>query len=84
MKVQITISDELMQRVDAYADEHGMTRSGFAAMAMRQVLSAYEVQEAIKEMALCMRQIADSNKVEPEQLEQLEDIERLLKYMALK
>ena len=81
MKVQMSINDDLLQKIDAYADANYMTRSGFVSMACAQYLAAQEVQLAIKEMAACMRRIADSNKIEPEQLQQLEDIERVLKFM---
>lgn len=77
MKVNITLDDDLMQRVDAYADENYMSRSGFISLACTQYLNSADVTKAIKEMALSMRKIADTGKVDHETMEQLEDFERL-------
>lgn len=82
MKVQITLDDALMERVDAYADENYMSRSGLLSLAVTQYLNAAEVSKAIKEMALCMRKIADNGTVDHETMEQLEDFERLSKILV--
>lgn len=84
MKVQITLDDALMERVDAYADENYMSRSGLLSLAVTQYLNAAEVTKAIKEMAVCMRKIADNGTVDHETLEQLEDFERLSKMLVVK
>lgn len=82
MKVQITLDDELMKRVDTYADENYMSRSGLLSLAVTQYLNAQEVTKAIKEMTLCMRKIADSGEVEEELMRQLEDLERIAKMLT--
>lgn len=79
MKVNFSIDDDLMRRVDAYADENYMSRSGFVTLACTQYLNQMEAFKAIKEMSFLMRKIADSGKVTPEIIEQLEDMERLAK-----
>ena len=79
MKVQITLDDALMQRVDAYADQNYMSRSGLLSLAVTQYLNAADVSLAVKEMALAMRKIADNGTVDHETMEQLEDFERLSK-----
>lgn len=84
MKVQITLDDELMKRVDAYADENYMSRSGLLSLAVTQYLNAAEVTKAIKEMAVCVRKIADNGTVDHETMEQLEDFERLSKMLVMK
>lgn len=84
MKVQITLDDALMERVDAYADENYMSRSGLLSLAVTQYLNAADVTKAIKEMALCMRKIADNGTVDRETMEQLEDFERLSKMLVVK
>lgn len=82
MKVGITLDDELMKRIDDYADENYMSRSGLISLACTQYLNTAEVTHAIKEMALCMRKIADSGKVDHETMEQLKDFERLSKILV--
>lgn len=84
MKVQITLDDALMERVDVYADENYMSRSGLLSLAVTQYLNAAEATKAIKEMAVCMRKIADNGTVDHETMEQLEDFERLSKMLVMK
>ena len=81
MKVQITLDDALMERVDAFADANYMSRSGLLSLAVTQYLNSAEAVAAIKEMGLCMRKIADSGKVDHETMEQLEDFERFSKIL---
>lgn len=82
MKVQITLDDALMERVDNFADENYMSRSGLLSLAVTQYLNAQDVTRAIKEMAVCMRKIADSGEVEDELMRQLEDLERIAKMLT--
>ena len=83
MKVQITLDDELMKRVDEYADENYMSRSGLLSLAVTQYLNAADVTKAVKDMAIAMRKIADTGKVDAETMEQLEDFERLSKMLVI-
>ena len=71
MKVNVTLDDELMQRVDNYADRNYMSRSGLISLAVTQYLNQQEVILAIKDVSLAIRKIAD--------IEQFEDFERLSK-----
>lgn len=84
MKVQISLDDALMARVDAYADANYMSRSGLISFAVTQYLNTAEVTKAITDMAVCMRKIADNGKVDHETMEQLEDFERLSKMLVMK
>lgn len=77
MKVGITLDDALMARVDAYADANYMSRSGLLSLAVTQYLNSVEMTKAITDIALCMRKIADSGKVDRDTMAQLEDFERL-------
>lgn len=82
MKVQITLDDELMNRVDEYADKNYMSRSGLISFATTQFLNAADVTKAVMDMAVCMRKIADTGKIDHETMEQLEDFERLSKMLV--
>lgn len=81
MKVQISLDDALMQRVDNYADENYMSRSGLVTVALVQYLNGVEATKAIKEMAVCMRKIAETGKIDHDTMEQLEDFERFSKML---
>lgn len=82
MKVQISIDDKLLERVDNWADKNYMSRSGLISYACNQFLNQAEVVLAVKDMALAMRKIADNGIVDGETLEELEDFERLCKMLT--
>lgn len=82
MKVNITLDDELMKRLDDYADRNYMSRSGLMSLAVTQYLNANEMILAVKDMALCMRKIADTGTIDHETMEQLEDFERFAKMLS--
>lgn len=84
MKVQISVDDELMKRVDTYADDNYMSRSTLFTIAVTQYINAQDVTNAIKDMAVAMKKIADTGKVDHETMEQLEDFERLSKMLTIK
>lgn len=77
MKVNVTLDDRLLERIDSYADENYMSRSGFISFACNQFLVQNDVVCAIKEMGFLMRKIADAGNVDEETMKQLEDIERV-------
>lgn len=81
MKVQISLDDDLMKRVDAYADANYMSRSGLVSLSVTKYLNEAEAFKAIKIMAVAMRKIADTGKVDKETMRQLEDFERLSKML---
>lgn len=80
-KVQISIDDELLTRLDKVADTNYMSRSGLISVACTQYINAQEVILAVNEMSLAMRKIADNNKVDNETMQQLEDFERISKML---
>lgn len=79
MKVNITLDDDLMARIDRYADDNYMSRSGLISLACTQFLNQYDIVNAWKDVAVAMRKIADTGKLDHETMEELEDFERLAK-----
>lgn len=84
MKVQISIDDDLMRQVDDFADENYMNRSWLFSIAVTQYINQNAAFKAIQDMALSMRKIADTGKVDAETIEQLEDLERFAKFLVNK
>lgn len=82
IKVGITLDEELMQRVDEYAEENYLNRSSLISIATTQYLNAADVTKAIREMTLVMRKIADTGMVDEDTKRQLEDFERLSKMLV--
>ena len=82
MKVNITLDDALMARIDGYAKENYMSRSGFVGLACAQYLNNADATRAITDMALAMRKIADTGIIDEETQRQLEDFERFARYLS--
>lgn len=82
MKVNVSLDDELMVRIDNYADNNYMSRSGFISLACTQYLNSMEVMSLIKEMAFNIRKIADTQKIDDETKKQLESFELMAKMLV--
>lgn len=81
-KVNISFDEELLQRIDDFADRNYMSRSGLISYAVTQYLNQSQVIDYIKDLSIAMRKIADTGKVDHETMEQLEDFERLSKFLV--
>lgn len=77
MKIQMSLNDDLVKRVDKFAKENYLSRSAVVSISLNQYLNANEMTTAIREMALSMRKIADTGEIDEETKKQLEDFERL-------
>lgn len=82
MKVGITLDEKLLKRIDDYADRNYMSRSGLLSLAATQFLNSADVSQAIKDMALAMRKIADTGCIDVETQRRLEDFERLAQFLT--
>ena len=81
VKVNITLDEELISRIDGYADYNYMSRSSLISLACTQFLNSVDVTRAIQDMAFAMRKIADSGEIDDEARRQLEDFERISKML---
>ncbi|NLB32785.1 MAG: hypothetical protein GX818_03335 [Tissierellia bacterium] len=82
MKVNITVDDALMERIDNYAKKNYLSRAGLMALACNDYINAREVMMLVKDMALAMRKIADTGNFDDETIKQLEDFERIAKFLV--
>lgn len=78
MKVTISIDDALMERIDNYADENFMSRSGFITFACNEYLKQQEAFKLVRQMSNTMKLIADKGGVDAEVLAQLEQYEQVM------
>ena len=83
-KVQISIDDELMKKVDAYVETNYMSRSGFFSSLANTHFQAMQVTDSLKDIALSIRKVADNNKIDKETKKKLDDFERLVKLLNFK
>lgn len=82
MRVNLSMNEELVEKLDKYAKENYMTRSALISFACSQFLASFELLELMRQATLCMRKIADSGKVDEKTMKELEDIEYLLKMFS--
>lgn len=78
MKVTISVNDELMERIDNYADENFMSRSGFITFACNEYLKQQEVFKLVRQMSYTMNLIAEKGEVDAEVLAQLEQYNQVM------
>lgn len=83
MKVNVTLDDALVERIDAHAKDFYMSRSGLVSIACAQYLNAYEGMRIMQDMALSFQKIADSGAVDDDTLAELEDLNRALKMLTV-
>lgn len=83
MKINITMNDELLERVDKYAKENYTTRSGLISLACVQYLNQQEATNAIQLMAAAMQRIAASGKIDEETQQLLDDFMRIAQMLKL-
>lgn len=83
-KVQISIDDELLKRIDTYADNNYMSRSGLFTIAVNQYLNMNEVTSAIVRLNLAFEKIAENGNIDDNTMKELEDWQRLANLLTSK
>lgn len=83
-KVNISIDDELLERVDKATKKLYTSRSGLVSMALSQFLLANEMTYAITDLSSAMRKIADTGAIDDDTYRQLEEFERFAELLNLK
>lgn len=73
-KINITLSDDLLAKVDAYADEHYMTRSGFFSMVATDKIQSNDLIKAVNQMSVCIQQIAQNGSLDDKSQKELNDL----------
>lgn len=81
-KINISIDDSLLERLDRVADENYMSRSGLISQSVIQYLNQFEIVLAIKSMGIAMNKIAEQGEVDEETQKQLDDFERICRMFA--
>lgn len=85
-KCNLTFPPDLLHRIDEYCKANYMTRSGFVQMVSTNFLNADRMTKAMEELTALVRKMADEQEqngsVSEVDMQQLEDIERILKLIA--
>lgn len=83
-KINITISDELLERCDDFIKDNYLSRSGFFSFSAVQYLNQNQAQKALVDIAVCMRQIAENGKLDKATKDKLEKLEVLCSMLNVK
>ena len=84
MKLSISLSDELVHKIDDYADDCGMSRSGFISQSCKQYIQQLEVTQCLKSMSNAMQRIASTGVVDEETQKDLERFTQLADFVVSK
>lgn len=82
-KIQVSMDDDLLARLDKYASNVYLSRSALVTLAVTSYLNSNDALLAMKDIAFAVNKIADQGTLDDETKKQLEDFERLSK-MILK
>lgn len=80
-KVQISLQEELLDKIDIYAQKNYMTRSGMISYATSQFLLKKELASSIKDLSFSVKKIAEDCKVDDNMMRMLEEFERISKLL---
>ena len=58
-KLSFSMKSDLLERMDNYADENGLTRSGLIALAVTQYLNAMEAAPSVTKLLNAMAAVSD-------------------------
>ena len=61
-RINITVNDDLLQKIDGFAQKNGLSRSAFLALAAIQYINSLEAAPAVTEM---LRTLASLSNVPP-------------------
>lgn len=81
-KINISINDELLARVDNYADDNYTSRSGLITTAITEYLNARETVMLVKNLSLAIGKIAETGDIDEDTLKMMEDFERASKIIT--
>ena len=71
----MSLSDELVKRLDNYAKMNYLTRSAAVTIAVNQYLTANEITTLLRDMSFAMKKIAETGTLDDEAKKQMEKFE---------
>lgn len=77
-KVQISIDDDLLVKVDDYCKKNCITRSGFISMMCSQWLQKEELTKTLNLLQGAMLKVTEGKDLPPEQQQEIDDYMRLV------
>ena len=83
MKINVSLDDEVVSRIDENADKLYMSRSGFISLACCTYMNSIEIQQAITDISVSMRRIADNNEIDEQSKQELEHFSKLAELLTM-
>lgn len=83
MKINITMNDELLERVDQYAKENYTTRSGLISLACVQYLNQQEAINAVRLMSNALQRIAATGTIDEDAQQKLNEFAQIAKLLGM-
>lgn len=80
-KINVSINDELLKRIDDYAAVNYLSRSGMVTLACTQFLNQNDIIQAVMRLDLAIQKIASTGQVDDETQQELDDFSRLSKLL---
>ena len=81
-KMQLSVDDSLLVKIDKYCEKMYMSRSGFVSYACAQVINSQELIIAITDVTLALKKISESNEITQDDADKLADFERIVKMLT--
>ena len=72
LKINITINDDLLKKVDSYAKSNYLKRSSVVSLALLDYLDKYEYFFAVSCLSLALKKIASTGKIDAESVKRIE------------
>lgn len=81
MKLQISLDDQLVSRIDRCAEKNYMSRSGFISQACVQLLNQTELVSSINRLSYACQKVSETNEIDEDTKQQFKEFELLAKIM---
>lgn len=82
-KIQISIADDLLERVELYCKRNYMTRSGLFSQSVLQLMNSTDAVTAMISLAACMQRIADNGDIDEQTKKELRAIQAMVDGMQI-
>ena len=76
IKVHFTVNEQLLGKIDSFAEKHYMTRSAVITYACTQIINAEEIKEIFKEMNVTLQSLSKAVQANPDYVMSEEDAKK--------
>ena len=81
-KFGISMKSDLLKRIDTYAEDNYLSRSGFISLACTQYLNSVEMQSCLNRLTIAIERVAQNNVIDEQSKRDFEDFERVARLIV--